>query len=214
MKNRNSVLDDAQRSWVRNWWRALQPPDEKWEPLPPALRGLDRGERAALRRAADGDALLMESSTHLLARGLVTLDAKRDWPQLRNETEAYLAIALVAGVLAGVRDDASDDLSLAHRLGHASGNRPRMSELRFKRLLKASDETDLLRQWRRAVDLADRKADVARLADDLLGWQIEQARPQASASRSVRFRWAYDYYLTTRQQNAGEEPESIKEITE
>src|SRR5690606_14730978 len=63
MKKRRSVLDEEQRSWVRKWWRALQPGEAKegGQP-PPELRGLDRGERAALRRAADGDALLMESS--------------------------------------------------------------------------------------------------------------------------------------------------------
>lgn len=214
MSKRRSVLDETQRAWVRDWWRALQPRDVKSPPLPAELRGLDRGERAGLRRAVDGDALLMESSTYLLARKLIALDAAREWRYFRNEDDACLAIALAAGVLAHVRDDVVDGLCLARRLGHASGERPLMSELRFKRLLKSDDEDDLLRQWRRAVALAERKADVAQLADDLLAWQIEQVTPPSNASQSLRFRWAYDYYLTKREQNAGEEPASIKEITE
>lgn len=215
MKKRRSVLDEEQRSWVRKWWRALQPGEAKegGQP-PPELRGLDRGERAALRRAADGDALLMESSTHLLARKLIDLDAGRERRIFRSEDDAYLAIGLAAGVLAHVREDADDGRSLVRLLGHASGDRPLMSELRFKRLLKADEEEDMLRQWRRAVALADHRADVAQLADDLLAWQIERAVPPPSASQSVRFRWAYDYYLTTREQKAGDEPASIKEINE
>ncbi|MCY1462341.1 hypothetical protein D9M71_801050 [compost metagenome] len=63
------------------------------------------------------------------------------------------------------------------------------------------------------MQLADGKADVAQLADDLLAWLIEGERPVARASDGVKFRWAYDYYLTNWEQAAAAEPESNKELT-
>lgn len=217
MTNRRSMLDDVQRAWVRDWWRALQPPKPDSPPVPPMLAGLDRGARARLRRGNDADDLLRERSVYLLAERLIALDAQRQWKHLADTSQAHLWIALVAGVLAHVNGkpvDPPDGLSLARRLGHAAeSERPPMSELRFKRLLKAEDEIDLLRQWRRAVKLADGKTDVAQLADDLLSWQVEQAQPSPRASDSIKFRWAYDYYLNKREQKAAGEPASIKELS-
>lgn len=213
MSTWKSTLDDGQRKWVRDWWSALQPRELKSPTLPPSLVGFDRGDRAALRRAGDADALMLEPSTHLLADQIIAMDAHRKWRQFPDESIVHLQVAMVAGVLAHVRSDVADGRSLAWRLGRAAGHeQPLMSELRFKRLLKTRDETDLLRQWRRAVSLAEGTADVARLADDLLAWQIEQERPAARASEGRKFRWAYDYYLTKREQTAARKPASIEEL--
>jgi CRISPR system Cascade subunit CasB len=213
-----SVLDEAQRAFVRDWWKAMQPRRAGDPPLPSGLAGLDRGTRAELRRATDADALLMLSSTHVLADRLLALDAKRPGPLSRTNKDdsAHLRIALIAGVLAHVRDHGEGRRSagLARQLGRASNDPPLMSELRFKRLLKAKDEADLLRQWRRAVALAGNELDVAQLADDLLAWQIELGAPPVRATDGVRFRWANDYYLSTREQNAASEPAAIEELSE
>jgi CRISPR system Cascade subunit CasB len=88
--------------------------------------------------------------------------------------------------------------TLGHRLGQSEDGAPRMSELRFRRMLAAAEPEDLLRQWRRAVHLAGRKANVASLADDLYTWLKELDDPEAQADRSVRFHWAYDYYQQPR----------------
>ena len=81
MKER-PYLDEVQRRWVRDWWRALQPmpkpsapkgeeqgedntPEEpgKTVPLRRSLAGLGRKARAELRRCSDVQALLMEAAT-------------------------------------------------------------------------------------------------------------------------------------------------------
>jgi CRISPR system Cascade subunit CasB len=93
-----------------------------------------------------------------------------------------------------------------------------MSELRFKRLLRASDAEDFFRQARRAVQLAGGVADVAVLADDLLAWSIERdQREQAwKPSESLKFRWARDYYLTAKEQfsseSANPKPNNASEV--
>lgn len=206
-------LDDEQRQWVRDWWRALQPrgPDDPL--LPPTVAGLGRGARAKLRRCVDLDDLLMEPASHLLARRLIELDGHKSWNNLHDDHAAYAHLALVGGALSLVKDNIRDGRSLAWRLGNAAGNeQPLMSELRFKRLQRARDLDELYLQWRRAVRLAEGKCDVAQLADDLLAWLIEREQPPSRASEGVKFRWAYDYYLTKREQAQAEEPVSNEEL--
>ena len=60
-----------------------------------------------------------------------------------------------------------------------------MSELRFKRLLAARSDQDILVQFRRAVALlGGRNIDVGDLAASLLTWEDDKRR----------MRWAFDYY--------------------
>lgn len=214
MKARN-YLDDAQRQWVRNWWRALQPRQADDPPLSPVLSGLGRRSRAMLRRCGDLDDLLLEAANHLLADRLIELDRHKDWRSLADEAEAYAHLALVGGVLAQVREDSRDGLSLAEHLGKLVGNERRvMSESRFKRLQRAQEVDDLYLQWLRAVKQVGGKVDVGQLANDLLAWLIEREQPPGRASDGVKFRWAYDYYLSKREQAAAEEPVSNKELNQ
>lgn len=207
MRPRKPSLNEAQRRWVCDWWRALQPREPGSEPLPGELASLGRGDRARLRRCTDTDELLLEPASHLLARWLIALG-------LADVPASYECLARVAGILAKVKVDARDGLSLARHLGNASGEeRAPMSELRFKRLQRTRNPDDLYLQWLRAVQLADGKADVAQLADDLLTWQLELEQSATRASDGVRFRWAYDYYLNARDRAAAEEPEVDKELT-
>lgn len=211
MRPRKPTLNRAQRDWVHKWWRALQPREAGGEPLPGALAGMGRGERARLRRCGNADELLSEPATLLLADRLVTLDEHGVLP---DSPLSYARVALVAGVLVLLREDAGDGRSLARRLGSGAGDgRPAMGELRFKRLQCTQDPDNLFLQWRRAVQLANGRADVAQLADDLLAWLLELGRSASRASEGVKFRWAYDYYLSARDRAAAEEPEFNKEPT-
>ncbi|MNJ57015.1 hypothetical protein D3C77_525870 [compost metagenome] len=63
------------------------------------------------------------------------------------------------------------------------------------------------------MQLADGRGDVAQLADDLLTWLLELDQSTSRGSDGVKFRWAYDYYLSARDRAAAEEPESNKEPT-
>lgn len=209
---RKPKLNNAQQSWVRDWWRALQPRSDGEAALPGELWAMGRGERAHLRRCSDAEELLAHAATLLLAQRLVALgDGKGNLP---DTARSYEQLAWVAGVLAVVKDDTRDGKSLAFTLGNAAGNvRPKMSELRFRSLQRASSVADLFRQWRRAVQLAGAAVDVARLADDLLRWQAELGQAGARASDGVKFHWACDYYLSARERAATEEPASNKEIS-
>jgi len=212
MRPRKLKLNDAQQHWVRDWWRALQPRGEGDAPLPGPLWTMGRGERAQLRRCADADELLGHASTLLLAERLIALDEGGCLP---DEPYSYERLAWIAGVLAMVKNDARDGKSLAWRLGHGAGHdRPKMSELRFKAMQRSPGAPDLFRHWRRAVQLADRAVDVARLADDLLSWQIELGHSTVRTSDGVKFRWACDYYLSARDRAAIDQTESNKEIAQ
>lgn len=219
MKSRKPRLNLVQRRRVQDWWRALQPRGEGDAPLPGDLRHLGRGERARLRRCTDAQELLTHAATLQLANRLIALDEEKRW--LRDEAHSYERLAWVAGVLAYVKEDLRDGRSLAWHLGHSAGNeRPLMGDLRFRTLQRCTNVPDLFVHWRRAVQLADGKLDVAQLADDLLSWQLELGQSAQCASAGVKFHWAYDYYLTTRDVSAAPLPdssdttESTKEIFE
>ncbi len=151
----------------------------------------------------------------VLARGLIRR-GDDCWP-LRDETGSYDRVALVAGVLSHVLKDANRGETLAAQLGKpVAGERPLMNELRFQSLLRARDASELFLQWRRAVQLA-READVAQVADDLLTWLAELQSPSPALIRahdSVKFHWAYDYYLASKPEEAGarQDPVSDEEI--
>ena len=210
MKPRKFKMSERQRQWVRDWWRSLQPREQDKDDLPGELRGQGRSDRARLRRCMTAEELLSNSATLLFARRLIALGG--DSKTFSDESRVYEQLAWVAGALAHVKEDLNDDKTLASHLGKASGGeRPAMSELRFKALQATSMTEDYFLQIRRAIQLADRKTDVARLADDLFAWQLERGQSALRASSGVKFHWAYDYYLSAGQKAAADEPESIKE---
>lgn len=212
MRSRKFKLNDAQQRWVRDWWRALQPRVEGEAVLPGVLWAMGRGERAQLRRCADAEALLGHAATLLLAQRLIESDDGKG--VLPDTSLSYERLAWIAGVLAIVKEDTRDGKSLALLLGNAAGHeRPKMSDLRFKALQRSATVPDLFVQWRRAVQLAGGAVDVARLADDLLSWQVELGHVAARASDGVKFHWACDYYLSSRDRDAANDVESDKEIS-
>lgn len=210
MKPRKCRMSDKQLQWVRDWWRSLQPREQDKDALPGELRGQGRADRARLRRCQNAEELLSNSATLLFARRLIALGGGSK--VFSDESKTYEQLAWVAGALALVKEDPHDDRTLAFRLGKAlGGERPAMSELRFQSLQAATTTEDYFLQIRRAIQLADRKTDVARLADDLFAWQLEHGQSALRASSGVKFHWAYDYYLSAGQKAAADEPESIKE---
>ena len=210
MKPRKCRMSDKQLQWVRDWWRSLQPREQDKDALPGELRGQGRADRARLRRCENVEELLSNSATLLFARRLIALGGGSK--VFSDESQAYEQLAWVAGALAHVKEDPGDERTLAFRLGKAlGGERPAMSELRFQSLQAAATTEDYFLQIRRAIQLADRKTDVARLADDLFAWQLEHGQSALRASSGVKFHWAYDYYLSAGQKAAADEPESIKE---
>ena len=210
MTPRKYKMSELQRQWVRDWWSSLQRGEQDSDVLPGELRGQGRADRARLRRCENAEELLSNSATLSFARRLIVLGGGSK--AFADESKVYEQLAWVAGALAHVKEDPGDGQTLAFRLGKAlGGERPAMSELRFRSLQAAATTDDFFLQIRRAIHLADRKTDVARLADDLFAWQLEQGKSASRANSGVKFHWAYDYYLSVGQKADADEQESIKE---
>jgi CRISPR system Cascade subunit CasB len=161
---------------ARRWWEMIQSTRRDGTPNP--VR--DPGALARLRRAATPVVALEEPSV---------FDFYKKLGFGRGDVEGRLPrVAAVAAVLAHVRTDAMPAENgfrrrFAEMLGRG-GDRPLMSPLRFKRLLTATEDQELLVAFRRAVALAGgRNIDVGDLAVSLLDW-----------SERRRMRWAFDYY--------------------
>ncbi len=128
--------------------------------------GVARGLAARLRRA-DALGVLAEPAVQALARrlGMGPADAPR--------------LAGLVQVLADLRAD--DRAPLAARLAGV------LSPLRFQRLMRVEGE-EFTTQLRRAILMADRRCDVARLAGDLLAWDHPEWGDEARA------RWCFQYF--------------------
>jgi CRISPR system Cascade subunit CasB len=171
--------DHPQPRWaqiVRRWWEMLHDTTRKDGTPNPAR---DPAALARLRRAARPVDALEEPSV---------FDLYRKLGFSRHEFERRLPrVAVVAAVLAHVRADAAPGGNgfrrrFADLLGR--GERPLMSALRFKRLLAATEDPDLMITFRRAVALAGKKEiDVGDVAESLLDWSDRR-----------RMQWAFDYY--------------------
>lgn len=216
MKGRKPNFSSSQRDWVHQWWAALQPRAPGDARPAGILASFDRGTRARLRRLTDPVDLSSEPATLILASRLIQIGGNR-WPLL-DEPATYLNLACVAGSLARVKRDSrskeerGDSRTLAVHLGEApqGSERPVMSEIRFRRLQNARDSSELFLQVRRAVELVE-STDVAQLADDLLTWLAELQLPSGRGRGSVRFHWAYDYYLSPSDRLAAKDPILEKE---
>lgn len=158
------------------WWR---------ERLANRDSGAARGLSARLRRA-DALAALAEPAVQALAR-----------EQGLGPAQAGVVVRL-AQVLAELREN--DAHSLARRLG---GPEPVMSHLRFQRLMRAEGE-EFTTALRRAIVMADRRCNVARLAADLLVWDHPEW------GEAARRRWIFDYFAAPEpgaQETSGENAE-------
>lgn len=164
-----SVDDKSPAQIILGWWgRSLGDRDR------PRARAL----AAQLRRAGPIEALV-EREVQDLANALAL--RPKDAPRL----------ARLVCLLAEMREH--DPASLAKRLG---GSEPTLSTLRFQRLMRAEEE-DLTPLLRRAIVMADRRANIAALGTDLLYWNDK-----------TRARWCFNYF-------GAEAPlEDVKETTQ
>lgn len=209
MKPRLPTFNPAQHQWIRDWHAAMRRSHERKPPPSESLRHLGLGDRARLRRTAALVDLASDEATLLLVHGLI---GKADQGGPDDSGDTYARLGVVAGVLAVVDEDerkttegsaANRPVTLAARLGRKSDGRVPMSELRFRQMRSATNPEDLLRLWRRALHLVNKRADVAMLADDLYTWLLELEGERVSPSNSARFHWAYDYYQQPREKEAG-----------
>lgn len=155
-------MTDTERARLAvGWWHALQPR--------PNGSGGDRAALARLRRCATAADAAMEPATLDLARQLGL-----GWQDLGR-------VAVAAAVLAHVRENVGG-ASAARQLGPSPAGAA-MSWLRFRRLLQAGTEDELVTAFRRAVALAGGRMNVPDLAGSLLAWNEGRRR-----------RWIMDYH--------------------
>ena len=146
---------------LRQWWAGLEN---------------DRGGRAHLRRASSPTEIVFEPAFHRLLRALEELDGvgKPYGP----------AVAAVAGLAARVKEPEASQSPPAQMASSKPGSqRPRVSKIRFRRLLEADDLEDRFTQLGRALRLLDGRVNLSALAEAAYRW-----------NEPLRRRWAYDYY--------------------
>lgn len=185
---------------ARAWWQSIQYNGKKTERPKGRFHVLDRADRARCARCVTLDELQCERAPLLLFEALT--DASRVQNNRLTEwlLKNYEGVLLVAGVLAHVRKDVENDKSLVLPLGFAElkkEERPKLSELRFRRLLAEESYEAFFHAVRRVVCLRGQEGvSVARLAVDLLEW----SRQREQASSRMKFEWAKDYYLSAKDQ--------------
>lgn len=150
------------------WWWALQDvlkdgKTRNWK--------ADRAALARLRRA-DPDDVFVDEAIISLYRKLFGETAAFD------EKNMSLAIR-VALVLAHARKDEKGDFAAA--LGEGGPN-AKLKPLRFKRLLQVDQNSDMIREFRRAIHLLGNRVDVKNLARILVGWEYENTRTRFAFS--------------------------------
>lgn len=136
----------------------------------------DRGGRAHLRRAAGPDEVVYEPAFHRLLADLEELDGVRK-PRPRG-------VAAVAGLVSRVKELETDQ-SLPRQMASPKpgSRRPRVSKIRFRKLLEAGELEDRYTQLARILQLLGGRVNLRDLAQAAYSWNEPQKR-----------RWAYDYY--------------------
>lgn len=152
---------------LHQWWLGLEE---------------DRASRAVLRRCATIDEVTLSDAYQRFYRYMLACNA---WPaDAKNWQNDRLAA--IAGLLALVKTE--DTQRLPFRMSESSGERPLVSELRFRGLLKIETLDDLFESLRRTLPLIDYKADIYQLANDVYYW-----------GDKVRKEWAYSYRWPAKQ---------------
>jgi CRISPR type I-E-associated protein CasB/Cse2 len=172
--------------WVAlRWWSALQPR------CPDGTRNLagDAPALAALRRAATPIEAIEEDAAIALYDRLFPGRRSLDFERLAR-------VGTLASVLANVREHGAHSydgrwLTVARAMGPQNLFKPTlalMSSLRFRRLLAARNEDEILVGFRRIVTLARRKVNVVDLSESILDWTDDEVGDKR------RVRWAFDYH--------------------
>lgn len=145
---------------LHKWWLGLEE---------------DRASRAVLRRCATLDAVTLSDAYQRFYHYMLTCG----WPEDTSEWQRD-KLAAIAGLLAHVKTD--DTQRLPIKMSELTGDRPLVSELRFRSLLKIETTDDLFVSLRRTLPLMGYQASVEQLARDVYWWNDDTKK-----------KWAYSY---------------------
>ena len=152
MPNKPFAKDNQAGQILRDWWENLEE---------------NRGDRAAIKRCRESASVVFIPAYQTLHRNLL---GKEDiWMD---------SLPAIAGLIAHVKTLNNDPLPEQM----ASGDKPAVSELRFRRLLQA-DRKELFQYLRRTIKLLNDSANIYSLANSIHYWNDRTKRE-----------WAYAYY--------------------
>lgn len=152
---------------LQGWWQGLED---------------DRASRAILRRCATLDDVVLSAAYQRFYR---TMLAYNCWPEDARDWQRD-KLAAIAGLLAHVNTDDTQRLSV--KMSELAGDKPLLSELRFRDLLKIETTDDLFVSLRRALPLVGHQASIHQLARDVYWWGDETKK-----------QWAYSYRWPVKQ---------------
>lgn len=142
------------------WWTQLQN---------------DAGERAILRRCATLDEVAMSAPYQRFYRYMLAYG----WSAHASEAQRD-RLAAIAGLLAHVKEP--DECRLPQSMSPADSDKPSVSEMRFRSLLRIESVDELFTSLRRVLPMIGYRTSVALLARDIYWWDD-----------SVKKAWAYSY---------------------
>lgn len=153
-------VDSALGKGLKDWWTGLEE---------------DRASRAMLRRCATLDDIVLSPAYQRFYRYMQA----RGWPVDASDPQKDKLTA-IAGLAAWIEIDTNNDLP--YQMSERDGDRPMLSELRFRALLKLDTTDELYKALRRALPLVKRKTGLIQLANDVFWW-----------GDTTKKHWAYTY---------------------
>lgn len=143
-----------------NWWEKLEK---------------DRASRAVLRRCATLDAVSLSDAYQRFYRYMLACGWSENYSEWQRDK-----LAAIAGLVAHIKVD--DRQRLPIKMSELAGDRPLVSEIRFRDLLKVETTDDLFTSLRRILPLIDHQASIEQLAHDVYWW-----------NNDIKKQWAYSY---------------------
>lgn len=157
---------------LQQWWAGLEE---------------DRASRAVLKRCATVDEVALSEAYQRFYRYMRACG----WPE--NAAGWQLdKLAAIAGLLSHIK--VHDNLRLPESMSEGDGDKNRVSELRFRDILKAQDTDDLFVGLRRLLPLINHQTSIYHLAQDVYHWNNQY--------RNIPKAWAYAYRWEPNTQSA------------
>lgn len=140
--------------------------------------GPSRATRAILRRCATLDEVVLSPAYQRVYRYLLACNAWSENASPRDNDK----LAAIIGLLVHVKIEDSE--RLPRRMSDLDGDRPLVSEMRFRNLLLMESSDDVFRGLRSALPLIKSQANIHHLAQDVYYWGDKTKKEWAYA-----FRW-------------------------
>ncbi|CDG83801.1 type I-E CRISPR-associated protein Cse2/CasB [Janthinobacterium agaricidamnosum] len=170
MQEKENLLSEHFFETLKEWWSTL---DET---------GNGRASRAILRRCATLDEVVLSPAYQQFYRYLLACKA---WPEDASSWKND-KLAAIAGLLVHVKK--TDDERLPVTMSQLDGDKPLVSELRFRNLLRVETTDEVYRGLRSVLPLIKHQAHIKHLVNDVYWW-----------SDQTRKKWAYAYRWPAKQ---------------